>query len=111
METSRLILGCALFFASAAAWADNKEVAREAYTEGTRLYDIADFNGALTAFKKAYVNYEEPSFLFNIAQCYRQVGNKPEALRFYRTYLRKSASAPNGDEVRKLIATLEASLA
>jgi tetratricopeptide (TPR) repeat protein len=89
----------------------DKEVARQSFLEGTRLYDVADFNAALEAFKKAYVNYEEPSFLFNIAQCYRQIGNRPEALRFYRTYLRKAPSAPNADEVRRLAATLEAAIA
>jgi tetratricopeptide (TPR) repeat protein len=89
----------------------DKEVARQSFLEGTRLYDVADFNAALEAFKKAYLNYEEPSFLFNIAQCYRQLGNKSEALRFYRTYLRKSPSAPNSDEVHRLMAALETSLA
>jgi tetratricopeptide (TPR) repeat protein len=87
--------------------ADSREVARGAFAEGTRLYDIADFDGALAAFKKAYVHYEEPAFLFNIAQCYRQLHNQPEALRFYRTYLRKSPRAQNADEVRELIVTLE----
>jgi tetratricopeptide (TPR) repeat protein len=93
-----------------AAWADNKDVARQAFLEGTRLYDLADFTGALEAFKKAYLHYEEPSFLFNIAQCYRQLGNKAEGLRFYKTYLRKSPGAPNANEVRRLIVALESSL-
>src|SRR5439155_26759054 len=53
----------------------------------------------------------EPSFLFNIAQCYRQVGDKPNAIRFYRTYLRETPSAPNRDEVNRLISTLERAVA
>jgi tetratricopeptide (TPR) repeat protein len=101
---------CTLLVANVAS-ADNKNVARDAFTEGTRLYDLADFKGALEAFKKAYLNYEDPSFLFNIAQCYRQLNNKPEALRFYRTYLRKTSDPPNTEEVRRLIATLEAAIA
>jgi Tetratricopeptide repeat len=48
-----------------------------------------------------------PAFLFNIAQCHRQLGNKQEAIKFYRSYLRKVPDAPNAEEVRKLIASLE----
>ncbi len=97
--------------AAGGAHADNKEAARASYIEGTRLYDLADFNAALEAFKKAYLNYEEPAFLFNIAQCYRSLGNKPEAVRFYRTFLRKVPQAPNRDEVLKIIANLEQQIA
>ena len=61
------------------AVADNKDVARDAFREGTRQFDIGDFKSALAAFKKAYLNYEDPAFLFNIAQCERQLGDKAEA--------------------------------
>ena len=91
------------------AYADDKEVARQAYVEGKRLYDLADFAGALEAFKRAYLNYEEPTFLFNIAQCFRQLGNKPEAIRFYRSYVRNVSDGPVTEEARRLIANLEAS--
>ncbi len=77
-----------LLLCAAAAHADNKQVARDAYREGARFYDLADFDHALESFKKAYLAQEEPSLLYNIAQCYKQLGNKPEALRFYRTFLR-----------------------
>jgi tetratricopeptide (TPR) repeat protein len=92
---------------SAPAAAEDKKAAREAFKEGVRYYDLADFPNALEAFKRAYFNYEEPTFLFNIAQCHRQLGNKPEALRFYRTYLRKSPDAPNAAEVKTIIEGLE----
>lgn len=35
------------------ALADNKDVAREAFRDGTRYYDLAEFGKALEAFKKA----------------------------------------------------------
>jgi len=74
-------LVCAL---AGVAFADNKEAAKEAYTEGKRQYDLGEYDAALAAFKKAYLNYEEPVFLFNIAQCYRAIGDKPAAARTYR---------------------------
>jgi tetratricopeptide (TPR) repeat protein len=61
--------------------ADNKSIAKEAFREGTRQYDMGDYAKALDLFKKAYLHYEEPVILFNIAQCERQLGNKPEAVK------------------------------
>jgi tetratricopeptide (TPR) repeat protein len=113
MKTPRLCRLLFIFFLtlSVSPAHANKETAKQLFLEGQRLYDLAEFQHALESFKKAYLAYEEPSFLFNIAQCYRQLGNKPEALRFYKTYLRKVPEAPNADEVRRRIASLETSLA
>ncbi len=93
------------------AHADNKTVAKAAFQEGTRQFDLANFDRALESFKRAYLAYEEPAFLFNIAQCHRALGNRTEAVRFYRTFLRKVPEAPNHKEVRAIVATLEAELA
>src|SRR5581483_8381803 len=95
---------------SAPAFADNKQIAREAFRDGTRYYDLAEFAKALEEIKKAYFNFEDPVFLFNIAQCHRQLGDKQDAVRFYKTYLRKLPGAPNRDEVQRTIATLESML-
>lgn len=99
---------CAL---AGAAFADNKEAAKEAYTEGKRQYDVGDYQSALAAFKKAYLNYEEPVFLFNIAQCYRALGDKPAAVRTYRAFLRNWPKAPNREQVDRIIAQLDAAIA
>ncbi len=90
--------------------ADAKSEARAAYQEGSRLYDLADFAGALAGFRKAYMLFEEPTILFNIAQCHRQLKNTEEAIRFYKTYLRKVSTAPNAVEVEALIKRLEGQL-
>jgi tetratricopeptide (TPR) repeat protein len=96
---------------SARAVAENKEAARVAYSEGTRYYDLNRFPLALEAFQRAYWNFEDPAFLFNIAQCHRAMKHTRDALAFYRTYLRKLPDAPNAGEVRRLIADLEAASA
>ncbi len=93
------------------AYAENKAIARDAYGEGTRLYDVGEFKAALEMFKKAYLNYEEPTFLFNMAQCYRQLDDKREALKMYKSYLRKQPAATNRDEVERIISSLEKALA
>ena len=101
-------LVCAL---AGVALADNKEAAKEAYTEGKRQYDLGEYDAALAAFKKAYLNYEEPVFLFNIAQCYRAMGDKPAAARTYRAFLRNWPKAPNKEQVERIIAQLDAAIA
>lgn len=96
---------------SSAARAEDKAAARQAYLEGSKYYDLNQYAEALESFKRAYWNYEEPSFLYNIAQCHRALKHKSEAIEFYRSYLRKAPSAPNRDEVQKIIADLESALA
>jgi len=92
---------------STVAQADNRSIARDAYREGTRQFEVGDYSAALESFKKAYVSYEEPAFLFNMAQCNRLLNNKAEALRNYKLFLRKVPTAPNKDEIEKVIAALE----
>jgi len=91
--------------------AEDKEAARREYAEGTRRYDLNEFGPALEAFRRAYLAYEEPAFLYNIAQCHRQLNHKAEAIQFYRSYLRKLPAAPNRAEVERIVATLEAAVA
>ena len=100
----------AIVLVSPTARAEDKAAARSAYAEGTKYYDLNNFEAALKAFEKAYWNYEEPAFLFNIAQCYRQLDRKKDAVKFYRSYLRKVPDAPNRSDVEKLIASLDAAI-
>jgi tetratricopeptide (TPR) repeat protein len=107
----RLILAVLCLLALAwPAHADNKTIARERYRTATQHYDLGEYREALVDFKEAYRNYEEPSFLFNIGQCHRQLGEKELALRFFRTYLGKVPNAVNREEVRDMMTKLEASL-
>jgi tetratricopeptide (TPR) repeat protein len=101
-------LVCAL---AGVAFADNKEAAKESYSEGKRHYDLGEYDAALAAFKKAYLNYEEPVFLFNIAQCYRALGDRPGAVRSYRAFLRNWPKAPNREQVERIVSELEAAIA
>jgi len=88
----------------------DKARARDAFRQATHFYDFGEYDKALESFKEAYTAYEDPSFLFNIAQCHRQLGQTEEALRVYRSYLRNAQNPPNAEEVRQLIARLEKTL-
>jgi tetratricopeptide (TPR) repeat protein len=88
----------------------NKAAAREAYQRGIEHYNLNEFTPALEAFREAYRNYNDASFLFNIGQCQRQLGDKQNAILSYKAYLRESPNAPNRPEVQQMIVTLESAL-
>jgi tetratricopeptide (TPR) repeat protein len=110
-KTGKLALAAALLFVATTALADDRQKALQAFKLGTQHYELAEYNDALQAFKEAYRAHEDPSILFNIGQCYRQLGDKDQAVRFYRMYLIKEPDAPNRLEVRDQIARLELAIA
>jgi tetratricopeptide (TPR) repeat protein len=103
-----LLLGCASV--AGATEAQERAAAKAAFVEGRKLYDVGEYRSALASFKKAYLHYEDPSFLFNIAQCHRQLGEKTEAIKAYRAYLLRSTNPPNAAEVQRLIALLQTAI-
>jgi len=107
------MLGAALVCASASAWAqakesaDNKAAAKEHYTRGTSFYDLGRYDDAIKEFEAAYQLKNDPAFLYNLAQSYRQAGNHERALHFYKTYLRYVPKAPNRADIEEKIKTEE----
>jgi tetratricopeptide (TPR) repeat protein len=96
--------------AAAPPTADEKAKAREHYQKGLVHYDIKEFSEALAEFKNAYRVVQDPAFLFNIAQCYRKLGQDVEALDYYRNYARRFPNAPNRGEVDRRIQEIEREL-
>jgi tetratricopeptide (TPR) repeat protein len=105
-----LLLTLSVATTTAARAADNKAVAKDAYLEGQRLYELGEYQKALDSFKRAYLAYDDPAFLFNLGQCYRMIGDKPEAVRSYKQYLRKVPNGPNRAEIEKIVSDLEAAI-
>lgn len=87
-----------------------KAVAREEFRKATKAYNLGEYESALQSFRAAYRAYEDASFLFNIAQCQRQLGQTADALRSYRAYLREAPGTPNRAQVQQLIAEMEQTL-
>ena len=110
MRSVRLLAVVLTLATAFTAAAENKDAARKAFQDGKRYYNLYQYVEALDAFKRAYWNYEEPTFLYNIAQCHRALKHKSEAIEFYRSYLRNAPDAPNRVEVERIIAELDASL-
>jgi tetratricopeptide (TPR) repeat protein len=91
--------------------ADNKALAKEHYTRGTSFYDLGRYDEAIKEFEAAYQLKNDPAFLYNLAQSYRQAGNHERALHFYKTYLRYVPKAPNRADIEERIKTLEQQVA
>ncbi len=87
------------------------EQARKHFEEGTKAFNLGEFQRAVTEYKAAYNAKPDPVFLYNIAQAYRLANDLTNALFFYRSFLRNAPDAPNRREVDGRIRTLEQQLA
>src|SRR5262245_50397975 len=109
MPCGAIVLAFAWAIVSAAADGEEakEQAARALHTDGMRLYDVADYDGAAEAFKKEYLLTERPGLLFNIAQVYRKKGDCEQAIVFYRNYLRQKPDAEDRADVDRLIGDME----
>lgn len=102
-----ILIGLILATSTALAGEDDKTRARTLYQSGTSHYNLSEFKEALVDFKEAYRLLQDPSFLFNIAQCHRQLGDAAQAANFYRAFRREAPDAPNRADVDRLIAEMD----
>jgi tetratricopeptide (TPR) repeat protein len=80
------------------------ENCRAHFDRGERLYQISRYREALDEFKEAFLLKADPAFLYNIAQCHRNLRNREQAVFFYQRYLSLAPDAPNRPVVEELIA-------
>jgi tetratricopeptide (TPR) repeat protein len=81
--------------------------ARAHSQEGDAYYKLEKYANAITEYEQAYLAKPDPSFLYNIAQCHRLMGQGPEAIKFYRRFLKDAPNAPNRGVAEKHIRDLE----
>jgi tetratricopeptide (TPR) repeat protein len=76
-------------------------------TLGQRHLERGRYQEAIAEFRRAYELRDDPHFLFDIAEAYRQLGIVDRALFFYDRYLAALPDAPDRDEVEAKMAELE----
>ncbi|HEY1584446.1 MAG TPA: hypothetical protein VGH63_02090 [Polyangia bacterium] len=101
-----LTLGLVLALGGVAA-ADEGSQAKHFFVSGSKHFDLGEYSDALNDFKEGYRLKDDPVFLYNIAQCHRLLNQNTEALRAYKTYLRRAPNAANRGEVERKIAAIE----
>jgi tetratricopeptide (TPR) repeat protein len=108
--TFSLVVAALVAFAAAPAQAQDAEKARQLFQQGSKYYDLGQFDKAIEAWQQGYDQKPDPGFLYNIAQAYRQKQDATKAIFFYKGYLRNSPKAHNRAEVDQKIATLQKQL-
>jgi tetratricopeptide (TPR) repeat protein len=84
---------------------------KELFAQGNKHYELGEFADALDLYKKAYRVKPFPAFQFNIAQCYRKLGDHRNAVLLYQAYLVGVPNASNKDAVQSLINESNAAIA
>jgi hypothetical protein len=83
------------------------DAARAHSQEGDSYYKLEKYANAISEYEQAYLAKPDPSFLYNIAQCHRLMGQGAEAIKFYRRFLKDAPAAPNRAVAEKHIRDLE----
>ena len=86
--------------------ADAKKEARAHFKQGRAFHDAGAFDKAIEEYLAAYKVMPLPELLFNVGQAYRQKGDKPNAIEYYRKYLGAEPEGLASDEAREHVATL-----
>jgi tetratricopeptide (TPR) repeat protein len=95
------LFGIALAIASSVAVAQPQpaqKVAEQHFIRGNTAYNLGQFDEAIVHFTKAYEAWQQPEFLYNIAQSYRLARNCKQALHFYKRF----RSLKDGDTANPL---------
>lgn len=103
---------CASRVSSAQPRDDAEARAEAAFNRGVSLADRNQWNEAIVAFEEARAATALPAVLFNLAEAYRHVGRRREALAAYRDYLaRVSGATPSRAAAEAQVAALRAEVA
>jgi hypothetical protein len=81
--------------------------AKEHYDKGTAAFNLGDWPRAIEEYKTAYTLKPEGVLLYDIAQSYRLNNDLPNALFFYKSYLRNQPNVTNRREIDDRIKKLE----
>jgi hypothetical protein len=105
-----LVLASAALLPTSRAFAQNKERAAqvlEMFESGKKAYNLGDFDQAIVLWKKGYELKDDPIFLYNIAQAYRQKGDSQKAIFYYKGFLREDPQSDKRASVEARILELQ----
>jgi tetratricopeptide (TPR) repeat protein len=88
-----------------------EQQARAHFKKAERAFNLGKFAEALISYQAAFEAKPLPAFVFNIAQCHRNLDDPERALFFYRRYLALDPEGPHRRLVEGLIEEQQAKLA
>src|SRR5204863_8141840 len=80
---------------------------RALFEQAEAKFNVGRFEEALVDYQAAYDVEPLPAFLFNIGQCYRNLGNYERAQFFFRRYTVLDPRSPNRPAADRLIAEMD----
>jgi tetratricopeptide (TPR) repeat protein len=80
--------------------------ARRVFKEGDKLYAEGDYEGAVTAFEKAYELSKQPALKYNLANAYERLARYQQALDALKEY-EPHAASDERDVVRRRLKKLK----
>ena len=80
---------------------------RVLFEQAEAKFNVGRFDEALADYQAAYDVEPLPAFLFNIGQCYRNMGNYEQAQFFFRRYTTLEPRSPNRPAAERLIAEMD----
>jgi len=92
---------------AAGAGAPGDRPGRALFEQAEAKFNVGRFDEALVDYQAAYDAEPLPAFLFNIGQCYRNMGNYERAQFFFRRYTALDPRSPNRPAAERLIAEME----
>jgi tetratricopeptide (TPR) repeat protein len=104
-----LVVCVAVAVPSCTASADDPatRAARRHFERGEKLFALGKFDEALEEYQSAFDAKPLPGFLYNIGQCYRNIGDLDQAIFSFKKYLNLEPEAANKEAVEQLIVELE----
>jgi tetratricopeptide (TPR) repeat protein len=112
MRRAVVAMTIALAAVSARAWATADGAAGERpgrvlFEQAEVKFNVGRFDEALVDYQAAYDAEPLPAFLFNIGQCYRNLGNYERAQFYFRRYTALDPRSPNRAAAEHLIAEMD----
>jgi hypothetical protein len=92
---------------AAAAPTDNARPGRVRFEMAETKFNLGRFEEAAVDYQAAYEAEPLPAFLFNIGQCYRNLGNYERAQFYFRRYVQLDPRSPNRADAEQLIAEMD----
>ena len=106
--TRWLALVLVMLFAPVAHAEDpSMRAAKRHFDRGEKLFALGKFDEALDEYQQAFDAKPLPGFLYNIGQCYRNLGDYEQAIFSFKKYLKLEPEASNKEAVERLIEELE----
>ena len=82
-------------------------LARVNFAEAEKQYQAEDYVKAIDQYAAAYREEQDAAYLFNLAQCYRKLGDPAAAAFLFGRYLQEAPNATNRAQVEDSIAYLK----